>query len=101
MMNAGRTGHELVQHMHALHQHLSEAARIGDFAAELEDMTIAVEPGAGPDSMEFLIVAGHPMIWLRATSTAVVLIGSFVGQSHRMEIDVPRRILAELHNRRW
>lgn len=101
MINAGSAGYELVHHMHALHGYLSEAARRGDLVMELADMTIAVDRGTGPETLEFLLVAGEPMIWLRVSAVNVELIGSVAGKLEHLTLDVPGHALAAVRSHRW
>lgn len=93
-MNSGKSFDDLTLHMDALHQHFLETLLDqGGLLAELRDMAIAVERMPDATTLEFLLAAGHPMIWFRATPASAALLGSLGGQTYRIDIAVP---LAEL-----
>jgi hypothetical protein len=101
-MALSKNVHEMVQHMDALHQHFLEAALdLGGFLSELQDMAIAVERGPVPTTLEFLLAAGHPMIWLRVTPTTALLLGAMTGHSYRIELDIPLGELQAVQVHRW
>lgn len=101
-MISGKHAHDLVHHMHALHQHFQESTlEPGGFLAELQDMAIDVERGPASTTLEFLLAAGHPMIWLRATPTTAALLGAIAGQSYRIDLAIPRSELDAVQAHRW
>lgn len=101
-MISGKHAHDLVHHMHALHQHFQESTLDpGGFLAELQDMAIDVERGPASTTLEFLLAAGHPMIWLRATPTTAALFGAIAGQSYRIDLAIPRSELDAVQAHRW